>query len=92
MKNEKLKIDMECSDLDFTVEPFGYDDERNNFYCTLKLVVEANSNEMIELLKLYENVADIKRESCTEDENGDPIYLTDFYNLKLQFLRFEEDE
>ena len=92
MKDEKLKIDMDGYVLEFTVEPFGYDEEKNNFYCTLKLGLEVDSVKMIELLKLYKNVANIQKQHYSKDENGDPVYLTDVYNLKLEFLRFEEDE
>ena len=92
MKKENLELDMECSDLEFTVEPFAYDEEDKNFYCTLKLVVGADSEKTIELLKLYDNVASIKAGKYIEDENGEAIYLTDYYNLKLNFLEFREDE
>ena len=91
MKNE-LKVNIEGSDLEFSIEPFGYDEERNNFYCTLKLVFESNSTDLIKLLKLYRNVADIQKEHYNKDENGAPIFLSDIYNLKLEFLRFDEEE
>lgn len=89
--SEKLKLDLECSEMEFKIEPYGYE-EKDNVYCELKFSFQTNPTEMIELLKLYRDIADIQKQHYSKDENGDPVYLSDIYNLKLQFLRFEEEK
>ena len=89
--NEKMELDMEVDDLDFEISPFGYGD-KDKLYCTLKMTFETNSENMIELLKKYKTLSEIDSEHWQKDEDGDPFYQTDIWNLKLNFLRFERDD
>lgn len=90
MKNE-MELELEGYDLNYEITPFGYDG-KNTMFCELKLSFETSPEKMIDLLKLYKKVSDIQKHDYSEDENGDPIFLTDVYGLKLKFLRIEEDE
>ena len=91
MKNEKMNLDMEVSEMEFKIEPFGYE-EKDNVYCELKFYFQTNPDDMIELLKNYKKLSEIQKEHWQKDENGEDYYQSDIWNLKLQFLRFEEDE
>ena len=91
MDKKKINLDFECSELEFKIEPFAFE-EKNNIFCELKFYFQTNPTHMIELLKMYSKVSEIQKHHRAEDEHGDPYYQTDIWNLKLDFLRFEKDD
>ena len=90
-KNEKMELDLECSEMEFKVEPFAYE-EKDAMYCELKFSFQTNPDDMIELIKVYKKLSEIQKEHWQVDENREEYYQSDVWNLKLNFLRFERDD
>ena len=92
MKNEKMELDLECSEMEFKVEPFAYDEGDNNMYCELKFSFQSNPDDMVELIKIYKKLSDIQKEHWQTDENDENYYQSDVWNLKLNFIEYRKDE
>lgn len=85
-----MNLDLECSEMDFKIEPFGYE-EKDNIYCELKFSFQTNAVDMIDLIKMYKKLNDIREDHWYEDENGESHYQTDIWKLNLEFIKFQEE-
>lgn len=91
-KNMKMELSIEGSDLDYTIKNIGYGDEK--VQCEFNLYFESNPKDLIQFLKLLENLNNIKEETYAKLEEGseESVFLTDTWKIDLKFLGFIEDD